>query len=95
MILNYIELYCKILQYIKGPKINKFQTGYTIVGTYALNRYVQYVKDIDAHVLPTLDSSWQSTYYARVEAMRLREAHEKEASLGFAKVTRATVIPAG
>ena len=27
--------------------------------------------------------------------MRLREAHEKEAPLGFAKVTKATVIPAG
>ena len=29
------------------------------------------------------------------KAMRLREANEKEASLGFAKVTKATVIPAG
>ena len=29
------------------------------------------------------------------EAMRLREAHEKEASIGFAKVTTATVIPTG
>ena len=28
-----------------------------------------------------------------MEAMRLREAHENEASLGFAKVTKATVIP--
>ena len=27
--------------------------------------------------------------------MRLREAHEKGASLGFARVTKATVIPAG
>ena len=27
--------------------------------------------------------------------MRLREAHEKEAPLGFAEVTNATVIPAG
>ena len=27
--------------------------------------------------------------------MRLREAHEKEAPLGFARVTKATVIPAG
>ena len=52
------------------------------------------MKDIGAHVLPTLDPSWQSTYYAREEAMGLREAHEKEASLGFAKVTKATVIPA-
>ena len=30
-----------------------------------------------------------------MEAMRLREAHENEAPLGFAKVTKATVIPAG
>ena len=63
--------------------------------TFVLDRYVQYLKDIGAHVLPTLDPSWQSTYYARVEAMRLREAHEKEALLGFAKVTKAIVIPAG
>ena len=34
-------------------------------------------------------------YYPRVEAMRLREAHEKEAPLGFVKVTKATVISAG
>ena len=53
------------------------------------------MKDIGAHVLPTLDPSWQSTYYPRIEAMRLRQAHEKEAPLGFAKVTEATVIPAG
>ena len=66
-----------------------------IVGTYVLDRYIEYLKEIGAHVLPTLDPSWQSTYYARAEAMRLREAHEKEASLGFAKVTKATVIPAG
>ena len=46
-------------------------------------------------IVPTLDLSWQSTYYARMEAMRLREAHENEAPLGFAKVTKATVIPAG
>ena len=50
---------------------------------------------IGAHVLPTLDLSWQSTYHARMEAMRLREAYENEAPLGFAKVTKATVIPAG
>ena len=30
-----------------------------------------------------------------MEAMRLREEHENEAPLGFAKVTKATVIPAG
>ena len=66
-----------------------------IVGTYVLDRFIDYLKDIGAHVLPTLDPSWQSTYYARVEAMRLGEAHEKEAPLGFAKVTKATVIPAG
>ena len=39
-----------------------------IVGTYVLDRYVQYLKDIGAHVLPTLDSSWQRTHYARVES---------------------------
>ena len=44
---------------------------------------------------PTLEHFWQSTYYAREEAMRLREAHEKEAPLSFAKVTKAPVIPAG
>ena len=66
-----------------------------IVGTYVLDRFIDYLKDIGAYVLPILDSSWQSTYYARVEAMRLREAHKKEASLGFAKVTKVTVIPAG
>ena len=58
-----------------------------IVGTYVLDRYIEYLKDIDP--------SWQGTYYARVEAMRLREAHEKEVPLGFTKVTKATVIPAG
>ena len=52
------------------------------------------MKDIGADIVPTLDLSWQSTYYARMEAMRLREAHENEAPLGFAKVTKATVIPA-
>ena len=66
-----------------------------IVGTYILDRYVQYLKEIGAQVLSTLDPSWQSTYFARVEAMRLREVCEKEAPLGFAKVTKATVIPAG
>ena len=65
------------------------------VGTYILDRYVQYLKDIGGHVLPTLDLSWQSTYYARVEAIRLREVHEKMAPIGFAKVTKATVIHAG
>ena len=63
--------------------------------TYVLDRYIEYLKEIGAHVLPTLDPSWQSTYYARLEAMRLKEVHEKEAPLGFAKVTKATVIPAG
>ena len=65
------------------------------MGTYVLDRYIDYLKDIGAHVLPTVDPSWQSTYYARLKALRLREAHEKEAPLGFAKVTKATVIPAG
>ena len=65
------------------------------MGTYVLDRYIDYLKDIGAYVLPTLDPSWQSTYYARIETMRLRKAHEKEASLGFAKVTKATVISAG
>ena len=65
------------------------------MGTYILDRYVQYLKDIGTHVLPTLDPFWQSIYYARVEAMRLGEAHEREVPLGFAKVTEVTVIPAG
>ena len=65
------------------------------MGTYVLDRFIEYLKDIGAHVLPTLDPSWQSTYYARTEKMGLREAHEKEAPLGFAKVTKAIVIPAG
>ena len=77
------------------PPIEYHKEVPAIVGTYVLDRYIDYLKDIGAHVLPTLDPSWQSTYYARVEAMRLREAHEKEAPLGFAKVTKATVIPAG
>ena len=65
------------------------------MGTYVIDRYVQYLKDIGADIVPTLDLSWQSTYHARMEVMRLREAHENEAPLGFAKVTKATVIPAG
>ena len=65
------------------------------MGTYVIDRYVQYLKDTGADIVPTLDHSWQSTYYARVEAMRLREAHENEAPLGFAKMTKATIIPAG
>ena len=77
------------------PPIEYHKEIPAIVGTYVLDRYIEYLKDIGAHVLPTLDSSWQSTYYARVEAMRLRETHEKEAPLGFAKVTKATVILAG
>ena len=77
------------------PPIEYHEEVPAIVGTYVLDRYVQYVKDIGAHVLPTLDPSRQSTYYARLEAMRLREAHEKEDPLGFAKVTKATIIPAG
>ena len=77
------------------PPIEYHEEVPAIVGTYVLDRYVQYLKEIGAHVLPTLEHSWQSTYYAREEAMRLREAHEKEAPLGFAKVTKATVIPAG
>ena len=64
------------------------------MGTYVLDRFIEYLKDIGAHVPLTLDPSWQSTFYARVEAMRLREAHEKEAPLGFAKVTKTTVSPA-
>ena len=66
------------------PPIEYHKEIPAIVGTYVLDRYIEYLKDIGGHVLPTLDPSWQSTYYARVEAMRLREAHEKEAPLGFA-----------
>ena len=65
------------------------------MGTYVIDKYVQYLKAIGADIVPTLDLSWQSTYYATMEAMRLREVHENEAPLGFAKVTKATVIPAG
>ena len=77
------------------PPIEYHKEVPVIVGTYVLDRFMDYLKDIGAHVLPTLDHFWQSTYYARIEAMRLREAHEKEAPLGFAKVTKATVISAG
>ena len=70
------------------PPIEYHKEVPAIVGTYVLDRYIDYLKDIGAHVLPTLDPSWQSTYYARVEAMRLREAHKKEVPLGFAKVTK-------
>ena len=77
------------------PPIEYHKEVPAIVGTYVIDRYVQYLKDIGADIVPTLDLSWQSTYYARMEAMRLREAHENEAPLGFAKVTKATVIPAG
>ena len=77
------------------PPIEYHKEIPAIVGTYVLDRYIDYLKEIGAHVLPTLDPSWQSTYYARLEEMRLKEAHEKEAPLGFAKVTKATVIPAG
>ena len=65
------------------------------MGTCVIDRYVQYLKDICADIVPTLDLSWQSIYYARMEAMRLREVYENEAALGFAKVTKTTVIPAG
>ena len=77
------------------PPIEYYKEVPAIVGTYVLDRYIEYLKDIGTHVLPTLDPSWQSTYYARSKAMRLREAYEKEAPLGFAKVTKATVIPVG
>ena len=65
------------------------------MGTYIIDRYVQYLKDIGADIVQTLDLSWQSTYYARMVAMRLREAYENEAPQGFAKVTKATGIPSG
>ena len=58
------------------------------MGPYEIDRYVQYLKDICAHVLPSLDLPWQSTYHARMKAMRFREAYENEALLGFAKVTK-------
>ena len=81
--------------FIVVPPIEYHKEVSAIVGTYVIDRYVQYLKDIGADIIPTLDLSWQSTYYARMEAMGLREAHENEAPLGFAKVTKATVIPAG
>ena len=77
------------------PPIEYHKEVPAIVGTYVIDRYVQYLKNIGADIVPTLDHSWQSTYYARIEAIKLREAHENEAPLGFAKVTKATVIPAG
>ena len=76
------------------PPIEYHKEVPAIVGTYIIDRYVQYLKDIGADIIPTLDLSWQSTYYTRMEAMRLRKAHENEAPLGFTKVTKATVIPA-
>ena len=60
-----------------------------------IDRFVEYLKHIGAHGLPSLDLSWQNTYYARVEAIRLREALGEEPPLGFAKVTKVTLIPAG
>ena len=72
------------------PPIEYHKEVPAIVGTYVIDRYVQYLKDIGADIIPTLDLPWQSTYYARMEAMRLREAYENEAPLGFAKVTKAS-----
>ena len=77
------------------PPIEYHKEVPDIVGTYVLDRYIEYLKDICTPVLLTLDPSWQSTYYARTEAVRLTEAHEKEDPLGFAKVTKASIIPAG
>ena len=85
----------KIICFLVVSPIEYHKEVPAIVGTYVIDRYVQYLKDIGADIVPTLDHSWQSTYYARIEAMRLREAHENEAPLGFAKVTKATIIPAG
>ena len=48
------------------------------MGTYVLDRFIDYLKDIGAHVLPNLDPSLQSTYYARVEAMSLRKHMRKK-----------------
>ena len=59
------------------PPIEYHKEIPAIVGTYVLDRYIAYLKDIGAYVLPTLDPSWQSTYYARVKAMRLRELMRK------------------
>ena len=75
------------------PPIEYHEEIPAIVGIYVIDRYIQYLKDIGAHVLPTLDLSWQRTYHARIEALRLREGYENEAILGFTKVTKATVIP--
>ena len=61
------------------PPIEYHKEIPVIVGTYVLDRFIEYQKDIGVHVLPILDPSWQITYYARVDEMRLREAHEKEA----------------
>ena len=49
------------------PPIEYHKEIPAIVGTYVLDRFIEYLKDIGAHVLPTLDPSWQSTYYARAE----------------------------
>ena len=70
------------------PPIEYHEVVPAIVGIFVLDRYVQYVKYIGVHVLPTLNPSWQNTFYARAETMRHREAHEKEAPLGFSKVTK-------
>ena len=51
------------------PPIEYHKEVPVIVGTYVLDRHIDYLKDIGGHVLPTLDPSWQNTYYARVEAM--------------------------
>ena len=82
------------LLFLVVPPIEYHKEVPAVVVTYAIDRYVQYLTDIGADIIPTLDLSWQSTYYARMEAMRLRKAHENDAPLGFAKVTKATVIPA-
>ena len=72
------------------PPIGYHKEVPAIVGTYVIDRFVQYLKGIGADIVPTLDLSWQGTYYARMEAMTLREAHDSEAPLGFAKVTKAS-----
>ena len=57
---------------------------------------LDYLKDIGANELPSLDLSWQNSYHARLEAMRCREEFGDQPPLGFAKVTKATIlIPAG
>ena len=40
------------------PLIEHHKEVPVIVGTYVIDRYVQYLKDMGAHVLPTLDLSW-------------------------------------